>query len=291
MIGFVGLGKMGGGLAGNLLKKGHEVTVYDIRPEVVQKFVELGAVAAAHVKELAADAMVVFTSLPLPADVTHLLLNPEGIVRHLAPGSTVIDVSTIDPKTARYLANELGSLGHEFLACPLGKGPAQAFEGTEPIFAGGDVRVFERWKPLLEEIGDPVHYLGGVEQSTAFKLISNHIGMTNMAILAEGLALGMKSGISLDLLTRLLADTGANSHQLQLRGPWIVDQDYSPRFAINLTVKDVKLAVELAHQLDVSVPLGSASLSLFQEAQSLGWGEEDTAAVFKIFTQKGGQLS
>ncbi|MDA8193918.1 MAG: NAD(P)-dependent oxidoreductase [Thermaerobacter sp.] len=287
MIGFVGLGKMGGGLARNLLKN-HEVVVYDVRPEVVQEFVAAGAKGSKTVAELASEATTLFTSLPLPADVTQLLFGSQGIASHLPPGTTVIDVSTIDPVTARQLEDGLVALGHEFLACPLGKGPAQAALGTEPIFAGGNQAVFLRCKALLEEIGDPVHYLGGVEQSTAFKLISNHIGMTNMAILAEGLAFGIKSGIPLDLLVRLLADTGANSHQLQLRGPWIVHQDYAPRFAVNLTVKDLRLAVELARQLAVPVPLGAESLRLFQTVQGCGWGEEDTAAVFKVLAGEEG---
>ncbi len=286
MIGFVGLGKMGGGLAQNLLHKGHKVIVYDLRSDVVQSFVERGAIAAVHVEDVARGTNPVFTSLPLPSDVMQLLFGPQGIAPYFAPGTTVIDVSTIDPQTARRLADKLAAMGHQFLACPLGKGPAQAAEATEPIFAGGDAAVFDRWKPLLEEIGTPVHYLGGVEQSTAFKLISNHIGMTNMAVLAEGLALGLKSGISVDMMVRLLADTGAQSHQLQLRGPWVVNGDYAPRFAIDLTVKDIRLAVEMAVGLDMPVPLGSESLRLFQEAQARGWGGEDTASVYKIFTEE-----
>lgn len=283
MIGFVGLGKMGGGLAHNLLRNHHELFVYDVRPAVVDQFVGWGARKADSLAMLAESASVIFTSLPMPGDVVHVVL--EEMVPHMAPHTTVIDVSTIDPATARLVSDGLYEAGHHFLACPLGKGPAQAEEGTEPIFAGGNLEVFARLKPLLEQIGDPVHYLGDVEQSTAFKLISNHIGMTNMAVLAEGLAIGTRAGIPMDKLVPLLADTGAQSHQLKLRGPWVIEGDYAPRFAIDLTTKDVRLAVAMAENLGVQAPLGQLSLSLFQEAQAKGWGQEDTGAIYKLFEE------
>ncbi len=284
-IGFVGLGKMGGGLARNLLRNNHELLVYDVRPAVVDQFVGWGAHKADSLSTLAASSSVIFTSLPMPTDVIHVVLDEIG--PHLAPDSAVIDVSTIDPASARLVSDGLRKSGHHFLACPLGKGPAQAEEGTEPIFAGGDPEVYAQWKPLLEQIGDPVHYLGDVEQSTAFKLISNHIGMTNMAVLAEGLAIGARAKISLDVLVRLLADTGAQSHQLKLRGPWVIDGDYAPRFAIDLTTKDIRLAVAMAETLGARAPLGQLSLDMFKEAQARGWGQEDTGAIYKLFEESG----
>lgn len=285
MIGFVGLGKMGGGLAHNLLRRDHELLVYDVRPEVVDQFVGWGARSAGSLSRLAQEASIIFTSLPMPADVIHVVL--EEMCPQFSSSTTVIDVSTIDPGSARILSDGLSAHGHHFLACPLGKGPAQAEEGTEPIFAGGDAEVYAHLKPLLEQIGEPVYYLGNVEQSTAFKLISNHIGMTNMAVLAEGLAMGKRAGISMDMLINLLADTGAQSHQLKLRGPWVASGDYAPRFAIDLTAKDLRLAVAMAEDLGLSTPFGHLSLGLFQKAQTKGWGKEDTGAIYKLFDESG----
>ena len=282
MIGFVGLGKMGGGLASNFFRKGQNVWVYDIRPDIVDKFVSLGA-HASTLDDMAQACEVIFTSLPLPVDVEDIIL--KRLLPAAGPGRTFIDVSTIDPKTARHVKDSLAKNGHLFLACPLGKGPAQAAEGVEPIFAGGEREVFDRYRSLLELVGSPVYYLGDVEQSTAFKLISNHIGMTNMAILAEGLALGVQAGIDMSVLQQLLTDTGAMSHQLKLRGPWILQEDYSPRFSVDLTVKDLNLVMAMATEWGAPVPLGKSALGMFREVQEKGWGSMDTAAVYKIYRE------
>lgn len=170
----------------------------------------------------------------------------------MKPGATIIDISTIDPQTARQLADAAYENSLGFLSCPLGKGPAQAEEGSEPIFAGGKNETYEKWVPVLQKIGNPVYYVGDVEQSTAFKLLSNLIGMTNLTVLGECLHIGEKAGIQPALLQELLKDTGADSFQLRVRGPWILNNDYAPRFDVNLALKDVRLGVEMANLLNCS---------------------------------------
>jgi len=285
-IGFIGLGRMGSGLAKNLLKAGYTLHVYDISQQAVKSLVALGAQSASSALELVHSCDVLFTSLPLPQDVETLLLGDTGCLNALPADSVVIDVSTIDPQTARRLADAATQIGKHFLACPLGKGPAQAAEGTEPIFAGGEHAIFERYRPLLEAIGKPVYYLGDVEQSTAFKLISNLIGFANMAVLAEGITLGLKAGIEPQLLQTLLADTGADSYQLKLRGPFILNDDYAPRFSVALTAKDLRLAVAMAHAWNIEPTFGAQASTLYQQALALGLGNEDAAAIYKIVQQQ-----
>lgn len=278
-LGFVGLGNMGGGLAAHLLRNGHELKVYDIRCETMARFQDLGAVPVDRLEDVASGSDAIFTSLPWPSDVHEVIV--ERILPMLANPLTFIDVSTIDPRSARQIKASLAARGHSFLACPLGKGPVQAADGSEPIFCGGDRQVFERWCPLLEEIGNPVYFLGDVEQSTAFKLISNLIGMTNLAVLAEGLALGNKAGIPMELLQQLLANTGAMSYQLELRGPWIRAGDFAPRFSVDLTLKDLTLATRMAKTLNGQVPFGQLAVQCYQVAHDEGFGAKDAGAVFK----------
>src|SRR6266700_879026 len=280
-IGFIGLGRMGSGLAANLVKAGYALRVYDVNPKAVASLVQVGAQATGSARELARVCDVLFTSLPLPRDVETTLIGESGCLSVLPEKSTVIDVSTIDPQTAIRIAEAFTRAGRAFLACPLGKGPTHAAEGTSPIFAGGQKEVFEQQRPLLEKIGQPV-YLGSVEQSTAFKLISNLIGMTNMAVLVEGLALGTKAGIDPQQLQDLLMTTGADSFQLQLRGPWILSDDYTPRFSIDLAAKDLRLSVAMAREWDTPVPFGNLAHETFRRAQAQELGGEDIAAIYKI---------
>ncbi len=280
-VGFIGLGRMGSGLAKNLVKAGYALKVYDVNPKAVASLVQVGAQDAASARELARVCDVLFTSLPLPRDVESTLIGESGCLSVLPETSTVIDVSTIDPQTAGRIAEAFTRAGRNFLACPLGKGPTHAAEGTSPIFVGGQKEVFEQYRPLLEAIGQPV-YLGAVEQSTAFKLISNLIAMTNVAVLTESLALGVKAGIDPQQLQELLMATGADSFQLQLRGPWILNDDYAPRFSIDLAAKDLRLGVAMAREWDTAVPFGKLAHETYRRAQEQGLGGEDTAAIYKV---------
>ena len=232
-FGFIGVGQMGGGLARNLIRAKKNVWVFDLNPEAVKTTLAAGTTgrAAAKIEELA-QADVVFTSLPLPQHLESVMLGPKGLLSRMKPGATYIDVSTIDPATARKLSDAAEAKGIHFLECPLGKTPAQAEKAEEPIFAGGKKAVYEKMLDTLTIIGKPVYYLGEVEAACALKLISNLIGMTNLAVLTEGIRIGEKAGIEPKYLLELLNDTGAKSFQMDVRGPWIAGGDFKSRFGL-----------------------------------------------------------
>lgn len=283
-FGFIGLGRMGGALARNLIRAGYDVTVYDISSEAVEKTLAVGGAAAESPREVSEQADVLFTSLPLPKHLTDLFIDGEGILNVMKPDSTIIDVSTIDPGTARRICHAAEDKGIRFLACPLGKGPAQAEAGTQPIYAGGKEEVFHQFEEVLKQISTDVRYLGDVEQATAFKLVSNMIGMTNVLVLCEGIRIGEKAGIDPKLLQELLATTAADSYQLTLRGPKLLNQDYAPGFTVNLTLKDVRLGVDMASTMDQQSPFSALAVEYFQKAQNNGYGDDDCAAVYKLFS-------
>jgi 3-hydroxyisobutyrate dehydrogenase-like beta-hydroxyacid dehydrogenase len=283
LIGFIGVGAMGGGLARNLIRAGKQVLVFDLNPEAVKRTLEAGSTgkSAAELQELAA-ADVVFTSLPLPQHLEETMLGENGLLKAMKPGAAYIDVSTIDPQTARKLSDAADAVGVKFLECPLGKTPAQAETAEEPIFAGGDKNVFEELKPILEIVGAPVYYMGEVEASCALKLISNLIGMTNVAVLAEGLRIGEKAGIEPKFLLELLDDTGAKSFQMDVRGPWIAAGDFASRFGLDLALKDVRLGCEMADAWGVTPKTMKVALEYLKAASSAGYGKEDCNAMYKI---------
>ena len=274
---------MGGGLARNLIKAGKEVLVFDLSAEAVQKAIEAGKTGKAvkEIKEMA-GAEVVFTSLPLPTDVEGVMLGEKGLLGLMKPGSTYIDVSTIDPKTARRLSEAADARKIQFLECPLGKTPAHAEKAEEPIFVGGKKEVYEKMKSILEIIGAPVVYMGEVEASSAFKLISNMIGMTNLAVLAEGIRIGEKAGIEINMFLDLLKDTGGKSFQMEVRGPWIAKGDFANRFGLDLALKDVRLGCEMAEAWGNSAKAMKMALEYFREASAKGFGKEDCNAIYKI---------
>jgi 3-hydroxyisobutyrate dehydrogenase-like beta-hydroxyacid dehydrogenase len=284
-IGFIGLGKMGGALARNLIRVGYDTIVHDINPEAVEKTLAIGGRRAESLNMLASQVDVLFTSLPLPVHLIDLLINTDSLLDHMKNGSVLIDVSTIDPSTASEIDNKAKENGIHFLACPLGKGPAQAEQGVQPIFVGGNKEIFLQVEELLNKISTSVVYIGGVEQSTAFKLISNLVGMTNTLVLAEGLRLGEKAGLEPAQLQELLADTGADSYQLTLRGPMILENSYDAKFSINLALKDIRLGVNMANDLNQIAPFSELASEYYNKAKESGFGEEDCAAVYKLFKE------
>ena len=283
LFGFIGVGAMGGGLARNLIRAGKEVLVFDINPEAVNNTLAAGPTAKAVEDATAlADADVVFTSLPLPEHLEEVMLGDNGLLKLMRKGSTYIDVSTIDPRTARKLSDAAEDAGVKFLECPLGKTPAHAEKAEEPVFVGGKKEVFDEMREVLEIIGAPLYYMGEVEASCALKLISNLIGMTNLVVLAEGIRIGQKAGIDPEYLLELLDDTGAKSFQMDVRGPWIAAGDYASRFGLDLAVKDVRLGCEMATAWENDARTMKVALDYFRAASEAGHGKEDCNAVYKI---------
>lgn len=274
----VGVGRMGGGLARNLARHGaFEVTVYDHSEAAVARCVEAGAVAAESAVEAAGDVDLVVSSLPMPADVIGLY---DEIAPHLRPDALVMDTSTIDPATAGRVATRVGE--HRFVSCLLGKGPAQAEAGEVPLFVGGHDAALDALAPVFECIGERVHRLGSVEAATAFKLVSNLVGMANLAVLAEGYALCRDAGVGDADFTAALRDTGAWSYQAEVRLPWMIDDDVDPRFAVTLALKDLSLAVAMAAQRRIPAPVGAAAMSQLAAATAHGHGNLDAAAVLRV---------
>jgi 3-hydroxyisobutyrate dehydrogenase len=274
----VGVGRMGGGLARNLARDGaFDVAVFDPSTDAVERCIEVGASAATSVVEAARDADLVISSLPMPSDV--LALHAE-LVPHLQGHTIVMDTSTIDPTTARQIADLVGE--HRFVSCLLGKGPAQAEAGEVPLFVGGDGAALETLAPVFECIGERVHRLGSVEAATAFKLVSNLVGMANLAVLAEGYALCRAAGVDDADFEAALRDTGAWSYQAEVRLPWMMNDDLDPRFAITLALKDLALAVDMTARRRLPTPVGAAAMSQLAAAAAHGWGDLDAAAVVRV---------
>lgn len=282
-IGFIGIGLMGGPLARNFIRSGKEVYFFARNKEHIEKTLSAGTTGklVSSVKDLA-DCDIIFTCLPLPQTVKSVMIDDDGLLNCMKEGSVYIDTSTIDPQTAGEIETYARQKGIHYLGCTLGLGPAQAELAQEPIFAGGDEKIFKQYKPVLDIIGSPVYYLGGVKQAYAFKIISNMVGMTNLAVLAEGIHLAQHTGIDEKQFLELLACTGGDSNQLHRRGPLIIEKDFANRFAVDLTLKDLTLGCKMAQEMEYTPHFTEKARDFYKQAKDEGYGKEDCCAVYKV---------
>ena len=275
---------MGGAVARRLATSNDfDVTVFDLSADAIQKCVAAGAAPADSVAAAVKGAEVILTSLPTTKLVIETVTSLLPLIDKKA---VIVDISTIDPMTAAEALDLSSAAEKHFIACPLGKTPGHAENGEIPLFVGGDQKVIATLQPMFNRMGEKTYNFGSVEAATTFKLVSNFIGMTNVAVLAEGLSIALKAGITTEAFTEALAETGAKSFQSEVRLPWMINEDWSPRFGINLAAKDVRLAVESANTWGVPVPVGSAALAQLQEASELGYGNEDVVALLKLVKAK-----
>ena len=282
-VAFIGLGNMGSGLAGSLCKAGHEMAVLDIDPAKVAALVALGARAGGSVADTVAGAEVVITVLPNSPQVREVVLGPGGVRDSVAPGTLVIDMSTIDPAATDEIAAALLDRGIAFMDSCLGRGPAQAATGKALFMVGASDNDLGRARPLLEAMGDTIIHCGGVGTGIRTKIVNNFIAMTVYQVDAEALALAAKLGLDIDRLLKVVTGSLATNGALAQYWPTkVLRGDTEPGFAIDLAMKDIGLAVDAGRQNGVPMMVGSAARESYTiAAKSLGLGGRDVSAMLE----------
>jgi 4-hydroxybutyrate dehydrogenase / sulfolactaldehyde 3-reductase len=279
-VGFVGLGVMGGPMAANVLKGGHQLTVFDMNAAAVAKLVAAGARAAASPRDVGAASEVVVTMLPEPQHVEQVVLGTNGIADGLPKGGIVIDMSTIDPRTSRRVSSGLKARGMSMVDSPVGKTSEHAVSGTLTLMVGGDAADIERVKPVLDCMGNQTYLCGGPGTGHAMKMTNNLLATTIMCANTEALAIGTKEGLTLELMVEVMKTTMAWNQQLAVAMPkkaFIGDD--SPGFMVKLAAKDVRLAVNAARVQGFEPMVGAGALATLDRAAALGKAERDTAAL------------
>lgn len=279
-VGFIGLGVMGGPMALNILKGGHQLTVYDRSPEALARLVQAGAQAARSPKEVGAASEIVVTMLPEPQHVEQVVVGADGVIEGLRQGGLVIEMSTIDPQTSRRVGDVLRSRGMELVDSPVGKTSEHAATGTLTLMVGGNKQAIEQATPVLKCMGTDTFYCGGPGTGHAMKITNNLLATTIMMANTEALAIGIKSGLTLELIQQVIRTTMGWNQQLAVAMPKkaFVGDD-SPGFAIKLACKDVRLACDLADNLGFQPLVGRAAQKTMENAMAQGLGDRDTAAI------------
>lgn len=270
-VGFIGLGSMGSGMTRNLLRAGFPLVVHDTRAEVMEEHAALGAEVAASAAAVAATTDVVITMLPTPAIVGEVANGPEGLLVGLPDGGTWIDMSTSVPAVAEDARRRHGHRGVVLLDAPVSGMSVGAAAGTLQIFVGGEAEHVERWRPVLEAMGDPdrILHVGPAGAGYAAKLMINQLWFSHLVATAEVLAVGVQAGVRLDVLRDALIASPATSNFLERDVLSILDHgDYDEGFAIALACKDLGLSVDLAASVGVPVELSALVAQVYRRARA-----------------------
>lgn len=282
-VGFIGLGVMGAPMALNILKGGHKLTVFDLNKAAVATLIAAGATAAASPREVGAASEIVVTMLPEPQHVESVVLGENGVASGLRAGGIVIDMSTIDPRTSQHVGKELVKLGFHMVDSPVGKTSEHAATGTLTLMLGGEADVIARAMPVLSCMGNEMYNCGGPGMGHAMKITNNLLATTIMIANTEALAIGIKAGLTLELMLEVMKTTMAWNAQLGIAMPKKAFRgDDSPGFMVKLACKDVRLAVELAGKQGFQALVGAGAQKTMEQAMEKGFADRDTAVLMRI---------
>lgn len=289
-IGFIGIGLMGGGMALNLRKAGHELLVYDVRKESAQPLLAAGATWAGTVADAGRAADVVFTSLPGPKEMQEVGVGEGGLLGSMRTGTAWFDLTTNSPTVVRDVYKRFRDRGIALLDAPVSGGPAGARSGKLAIFVGGDRDAFDRYMKLLEAIGDQVMYVGPIGAGNSAKLVHNVASLTIRMAIAEVFTLGVKAGVEpLELWHAIRQGAIGRARTFDRIGDQYLQSKYEPAsFTVRLAHKDLTLGLELARQLGVPMKHAEVAHQDFTAALDRGWGDRDSRSPMQLQNERAG---
>lgn len=285
MVGFIGLGLMGHGIAKNIVEKGYKLTVMGRRNRVpIEDLLGRGADEATSARELASQSTIVFLCVTGSADVEGLVRGPDGLAAGLKPGSIVVDCSTSDPTSTAALAAELDATGVALVDAPLGRTPTEAWAGTLDTMVGATDAVFARLKPVLETWAGRVVHVGGPGDGHRMKLINNFLSLGYAALYAEALTVAQKVGITPQRFDSVIRNGRMDCGFYQTFMKWTLDGDRDAhKFTLANAYKDVRYLESMANAAQVANPLGNAVKNAFAVAIAAG-GTADFVPMLPVFT-------
>ena len=290
-IGFLGLGNMGGPMAHNLLKAGHQLTVFDLSEAAVANLVSAGATAAPSIGELArSDVELIITMLPAAPHVKGVYLGEDGLLANVAPQVRLIDSSTIDPMSARDVAAAAAKQGNSLIDAPVSGGTGGATAGTLTFMVGGDKADFDAALPVLQAMGKNIVHCGPTGNGQVAKVANNMLLAITMIGTAEAMNLGVSLGMDPSVLAGIINTSSGRNWSSDTYNPYpgVMDnvpasRGYSGGFGTDLMLKDLGLATEAARQSRQPVILGGLAQQLYQTFSSQGNGALDFSAIIKLY--------
>lgn len=285
-VGMVGCGAMGHGMIMNLVKKGYTVYAYDVNPSALDSVKTIGAIPCQDVPTLAAEVDMLLTSLPTSEIVANTLSPTSGALSVMKEGTYIMDMSTIDVQTAERMHLLSKEYGVHFYDCPVSGGPKGAEDGSLTIMIGGDQQFLEPALPVLQALGNEIHYIGKAGSGQVVKLCNNMVVAGIVVLLSETFLTGVKAGVPVAKLAELMQLGSAQNKVLSVFGPNLIeDRHEHVIFRLDHMTKDVDLYMNLAKQGEIPALLSSIILQLYETAKWNGKGGLDTTAVSQVLEQ------
>jgi 3-hydroxyisobutyrate dehydrogenase-like beta-hydroxyacid dehydrogenase len=287
-ISYLGVGTMGSGMASNLLKAGYKLTVWNRSVEKCEPFARKGARVADTPANAVRDAELVMYCLSNDQAVEEVVFGAKGILTGINEDQIAIDISTVLPATSLREQEAYAKLGVDFLDAPVFGSKQESADAELWIMAAGKRDTFEKVKPILEQLGQTVHYFGKNGNAAAMKLVGNLIVALEMEALAEGLVLAQKAGLDLNTVMEVVKVADFRSPLLVSNGQNILKRDFSSSFALKLMLKDAGLIEKFAESLQSPIPALRVVGKNFESAVALGFGKEHASAVIKALEKEAG---
>ncbi len=287
-LGFIGLGTMGGKMVRRLLNAGHTVTGYNRTKSRADWLIELGMQWGNSPREVAEAADVTFSMVANTQALTAVTEGPEGALAALKPGKVYIDMSTVSPAASRALSVRVKEQGAQMLDAPVSGSAVTLDAGQLSVMVGGDYEVYEAMKPILQDIGPTVDYVGENGLAATMKVAVNLSLPIQILSFCESLLLAEKSGIPRDAAMTALLNSVVASPALKYRFPLALDPPEEPLFDVTMIQKDLMLALDMGRELEVPMPTSAATNEYLNAARALGFSDQDFAVLYTIMRKMAG---
>ena len=288
VIGFIGLGLMGGNMVENLQERGFELVVMDLNQDAVKAVIDRGnARAAASARDLAQASDIVMLCLTTSDVVERLVYGEDGILAGIGAGKVVIDFGTSIPASTRKIGADLAAKGAGMIDAPLGRTPAHARDGLLNIMAAGDKATFDKVKPVLDEQGENVFYLGALGAGHTTKLINNFMGMTTVCTMSQAFAVADRAGVDRAQLYEIMSTGPSNSPFMGFCRNYAVDGVSDLGFSIKNANKDLGYFLKMAEDLGTRAEIAEGTSNNLAAAVAAGLGEGNVPEIFDFFLKLG----
>ena len=286
-VAFIGMGTMGGPMALNILKSGHEVIVHNRTREREEPVVEAGARRAASPSMASEDAEIIIICVSDTPDVEEIILGDNGVIHGAKQGAIVIDMSTISPTATRRMAETLSNKGIKMLDAPVSGGSEGAQNGTLSIMVGGDTADLEKAEPILQAMGKITH-IGAVGAGQMTKAINQIVVAGTYWSVAEGIALGLKAGLDMEKVVQAVGGGAAGSWAMNNRSENMIKNNYPLGFKVKLHRKDLNIALNVARELGVTLPVSAYVEQVETGLISRGHSNEDISVIARAVREASG---
>jgi L-threonate 2-dehydrogenase len=285
----IGLGSMGFGMAGSLLRAGFDVRGFDVSPDALARFAAAGGRAAKTPAEAAHGAAAVVAVVVNAAQTEAVLFGEGGCAAVMGQGAVFISSATMAPDVARRLAARLEAMGPHYLDAPMSGGAARAEDGTLTMLASGSAAAFAAARPALDAMSGTLHELGDEPgQGAAFKMVNQLLAGVHIAAAAEAMAFAARQNLDLRKVYDVITASAGNSWMFQNRMPHVLDGDYAPRSSVSIFTKDLGIVLDMARSANFPVPLAGSALQMFLMTAAAGMAGDDDSSVVRLYARIAG---